>query len=402
MTSNQLLLVATLALGKPGHVQALSNEGRQAKPAAVNHKICPECLRYPNDPNAKTCKYCKDEPLVDDSFGLNFRLNVKNMTAPVNWIALDPADPTVFAVAVESGTITLRSFDSKRPHKDLKVKGWARDVRFAPDGKTICVASVIRNQENPNKWVGKLSTFRLDSQEGFIGGPGRFIDEAPTATTFLSNRWFIASDVRGLLVTWNGSGYESPKPTSTIGSPVVCLARAHRVDRSTSLAEGKADGSIHLVDMALDGSGAAGEARPVAGERRILRLSHGKINAIVFSPSDDQVSASCDDGSIAIYDVRSERQRHLLRIRAKPHTKPDAAMSVCYLDDTHLAAGYASGRIVLWDIEHPEAPVIKEKAHPGMVLGLDYSGGQGVHRLVSGGGKSVKIWTVLGLGGQRG
>jgi len=72
------------------------------------------------------------------------------------------------------------------------------------------------------------------------------------------------------------------------------------------------------------------------------------------------------------------------------------------LDDTHLAAGYASGRIVLWDIEHPEAPVIKEKAHPGMVLGLDYSGGQGVHRLVSGGGKSVKIWTVLGLGGQRG
>jgi len=71
-------------------------------------------------------------------------------------------------------------------------------------------------------------------------------------------------------------------------------------------------------------------------------------------------------------------------------------------DSSIVGASAHDVEIVSMDVEHPEASIIEEIPHPGIVLGLDYCGDPGVHRLVSGGGRSVKIWTGLGLGGQRG
>jgi hypothetical protein len=157
-------------------------------------------------------------------------------------------------------------------------------------------------------------------------------------------------------------------------------------------------GIVDIVGFRADDSGAPNEPEPKRVQLTKIKVADSNINGVAFDPTGAKIAAACDDGSVSVWDIHSQGREHYLKPEHLPGGKPDRATSVCYLTATRLAAGFASGRIVLWDVKHADRPVTLEHSHEAGVFGLDYSPGS-TQRLVSGAGTSIKVWTVLGLGG---
>ncbi|GAB4580355.1 MAG: hypothetical protein Fur0022_30950 [Anaerolineales bacterium] len=248
---------------------------------------------------------------------------------------------------------------------------WVESLAFSPNGESLASGSSDGHIYlwNPANWE------LFDALPGHTETEGRI-----ESLSFSSDsRWLASGATDNLVKVWDMTGAEEPR--TLIGHSSTVWSVAFSSAETNLLASGSLDADVILWNVQTEerfytfiGHGEQVHSVSFAPNGKVLASGssdgtvilwdtnpeqlfnfsgdHGRVNAVDFSAQGNLLASAAEDGTITLWNVNTGVVSDTL-------TGPAEALSVAFspVENAILAAGFANGDILLWNLKNPgEAP----------------------------------------------
>jgi WD40 repeat protein/tetratricopeptide (TPR) repeat protein len=138
----------------------------------------------------------------------------------------------------------------------------------------------------------------------------------------------------------------------------LLLALEALPDKNSDNSEARSRQYLSAASVSLE------RARRALLERIVLKGHDGPVNAVAVLPAGDRLVTGSEDGTARIWDIETGAElKRLSAVDDKPIT------SLAVMAPSHIVAGHQDGKVVVWDADKTEEPIVFE-THGGPITAL--------------------------------